>query len=48
MRLNAVVRRGLFALLTSALLAACYHAPVYCHRTWVAPRYGYAGYWHCV
>ena len=42
------LRRGLFVLMTSSVLFACYTAPAYCHRAWVRPHYGYAGYWRCV
>ena len=48
MNLWSTVKRGVFALVAGGMLLACYHPYAYCHRGWVAPRYGYAGYWRCV
>jgi hypothetical protein len=60
MRMWRAVRRGLFVVVASGMLSACYHPPYYgpvygygygragCRRVWVAPRYGVAGYWSCI
>jgi hypothetical protein len=42
------LRRGLFVLLAGGTLFACYHPYAYCHRAYVGPRYGHAGYYRCV